>query len=272
MNWLVVAKKDLSDAGRSKLLWVLTALFVLLVGGLAYAFTTVLGGDDSAGSLGFVVFLQGVAAFFVSITALLVAYKAIAGERESGTINFLLGLPVRRRDVVVGKVAGRGAVLGVALLVGFAVAAVVLLAAGDSFDAVEYLLFTLLTLFYGVTFVGAAVALSSVTADSSRAAAAALGFWIFDQFWGTAMLVVVLVVNGFEFPRGPLPDWYHALAGLGPSAAYGNAAGYFLPPEFADQVQGQFGGLPEWYGLVVLLGWLVVPLALGIARFEQVDL
>lgn len=272
MSWLVVAKKDLSDAGRSRLLWVLTALFVLLVGGLAYAYTTVLTGGESAESLGFVVFLQGVATFFVSIAALLVAYKSIAGERESGTINFLLGLPVRRRDVVLGKVAGRGAVLAVALLVGFAVAAVVLLVVGGTFDAAQYLLFTLLTVFYAVTFVGAAVALSSVTAESSRAAAAALGFWIFDQFWSTAMLVVLLAVNGFSFPEPPFPGWYHALAGLGPSAAYGNAAGYFLPPEFAEQVQSQIGGLPEWYGLVVLLGWLAVPLVLGIVRFEQVDL
>jgi ABC-2 type transport system permease protein len=272
MSWLVVAKKDLQDAGRSRLLWVLTALFVLLVGGLAYAYTTVIAGDDAGGSLGFVVFLQGVAAFFVSITALLVAYKAIAGERESGTLNFLLGLPVRRRDVVVGKVVGRGAVLAVALLVGFGVAAVVLLAVGDSFDAAEFFLFTLLTLFYGVTFVGAAVALSSVTGESSRAAAAALGFWIFDQFWGTAVLVVLVVTNDLSLPQPPYPEWYHVLSGLGPSAAYGNAAGYFLPPEFADQVQGQFGGLPAWYGLVVLLGWLVIPLVLGVLRFEQLDL
>lgn len=271
MSWLVVARKDLQDAGRSKLLWVLTALFVLLVGGLAYAHTSILT-NGGTGSLRFVVFLQGVASFFVSIAALLVAYKAIAGEREGGTINFLLGLPVRRRDVVLGKVAGRGAVLAIALLVGFVAAALVLVAAGDSFDPLAYALFTLLTVFYAVTFVGAAVALSSVTAESSRAAAAALGFWIFDQFWGTAMLVVLLAVNGFSLPDPPWPGWYHALAGVGPSAAYGNAAGYFLPPEFADQVQSQFGGLPEWYGLAVLLGWLVVPLALGIARFEQLDL
>lgn len=232
MSWLVVAKKDLHDAGRSRLLWVLTGLFVLLVGGLAYAYVAVLTRGGPAESLGFVVFLQGVAGFFVSIVALLVAYRAIAGERETGTISFLLGLPVRRRDVVLGKVVGRGAVLAVALLVGFIVAAVVLLALGGAFDAPRFLLFTLLTVFYAVTFVGVAVTLSSVTAESSRAAAAALGFWIFDRFWGTAILVVLVAVNGFSFPQPPFPAWYHALAGLGPSAAYGNAAGYFLPPGF----------------------------------------
>lgn len=271
MRWHVVAKKDFADAGRSRLLWALTALFVLLVGGLAYAFAAIIGGGE-AGSLGFIVFLQSVAGFFVAIAALLVAYKSIAGERESGTVSFLLGLPVTRRDVVLGKVIGRGGVLTVALLSGFAVAAAVLLALGGSFDVVQYLLFTLLSVFFGVTFVSVAVTLSSVTASTSRAAAAAIGFWIFDQFWGTAMLVVLVVSNGLRFPDAPFPDWYHVLAGLGPSAAYGNAAGYFLPPEFAEQVQGQFGGLPTWYGLIVLAAWLTVPLALGIGRFQQLDL
>lgn len=272
MSWLVVGKKDFHDASRSRLLWALTVLFVLFVGGLAFVYTSILSTAGGAGSLGFIVFLQGVATFFISITALLVAYKAIAGEQETGTISFLLGLPVTRRAIVLGKVAGRGAVLTVSLLIGFAIAAIVLLALGEAFDLVQYLLFTLLSVFYGMAFVSVAVSLSSVTSESSRAAAAAIGFWIFDQFWGTAMLVVLIVGNGFTLPTPPFPDWYHALAGLGPSAAYSNAAGYFLPPAFAGQVQSQIGGLPEWYGLIVLVGWLVVPLALGIGRFQQLDL
>lgn len=272
MSSLVVGKKDFRDAARSRLLWALTGLFVLLVGGLAYAFTTVFASGGEVGSSDFVVFLQGIASFFISITALLVAYKSIAGERETGTMSFLLGLPVSRRDVVLGKVIGRGAVLSVALLVGFVVAAVVLLAAGGSFDVVPFVLFTLLSVFYAVTFVGVAVSLSSITGESSRAAAAAIGFWVFDQFWGTAVLVVLVAVNGFSLPQPPYPDWFHALAGLSPSASYGNAAGYFLPPGLAEQVQGQFGGLPEWYGLVVLAAWLAIPLALGVARFRRLDL
>lgn len=270
MSWLVVAGKDIRDAGRSRLLWGLTALFTLLVGGLAYVYAEVLS-DGGVSSLGFVVFLQGTAGLFISVVALLVAYKSIAGERESGTIGFLLGLPHRRRDVVIGKVVGRGAVLSLALLIGFVAAAVVLLGLGGSFDPVQYVLFTLLSVLYAAAFVSIAVALSSVTASSSRAAAAAIGFWVFNQFWGAAMLLVLLVANGLSFPDR-FPDWYHALTGLGPGAAYGNAAGYFLPPEFAAQVGGQFGGLPEWYGIVVLVGWLVIPLALGIVRFQQLDL
>lgn len=276
MSSLVVARKDFQDAVRSRLLWVVTGLFVLLVGGLAYAFTSILppgqGGDQVALSLGFVVFLQGIAGFFVSIAALLVGYKAVAGERESGTISFLLGLPHTRRDVVVGKVLGRSAVLVVALLAGFLVAAVVLVGAGSDFAATEFVLFTLLTMFYAVAFVSAAVALSSMTAGAAKAAALAIGFWVLNQVWGVVPLVALVVARGFSFPTPPYPDWYHVLAGLGPGTAYGNATRYFLPPGFSDQLQTSLGGLPAWYGLVVLAGWTVVPLLVGIWRFDRVDL
>lgn len=272
MSWLVVARKDFRDAGRSRLLWGLTALFALLVGGLAYAYAEFLSQSETISSLGFVVFLQGTAALFVSIVALLVAYKSIAGERESGTISFLLGLPHRRRDVVIGKVVGRGAVMAAALLVGFVVAALVLVGLGGTFDPVQYALFTLLSVLYAVAFVGIAVALSSITGSSGRAAAAAIGFWLLNQSWGILATAVLFVASGLSVPSPPLPDWYHALSGLGPNAAYSNAMGYFLPPEFSEQVTSQFGGLPEWYGVVVLVGWLVVPLALGVVRFQRLDL
>ncbi|MFB6164615.1 MAG: ABC transporter permease subunit [Haloarculaceae archaeon] len=276
MSWLVVAKKDFRDAARSKLLWVLTALFVLLVGGLAYVYSTTSLGttpvSGGSGTIGFVVFLASSASLFVSIVALLVGYKAIAGERESGTMSFLLGLPHARWEVVVGKVLGRSAVLGTALLIAFVVAAVLLVALGTAFSALEYVLFVLLTLVFAAAFVAIAVALSSVTGESSRAAAVAIGFWLADRIWSTAMLAVLFVVNGFTLPAPPFPEWYWALSGLGPSAAYSNALAYFLPHDLTRQLHQQVGGLPAWYGLVVIVLWGAVPLVLGVARFRRLDL
>lgn len=273
MSWTEIARKDFRDALRYRVLWALTALFVLLVGGLSYAFVTVdsLGGQVS-GSLGFVVFLAGSSGLFVSITAILIGYKAIAGERESGTLKFVLGLPHTRRDVLLGKVVGRSAVLWVALLAGFAVAAVVQLALGASFEFAEFVTFTLVTMLFGAAFVTIAVSISSVTASSSRAAAAAVGLWILNQVWSALALAALAIANGMSIPEEPYPDWYHALSGIGPGPAYNNAAAFFLPEEIAGQLQGTLGGLPEWYGLVVLALWLLVPLALGLYRFDRIDL
>lgn len=272
MSWVEVARKDFQDAVRYRVLWVLTVLFVLLVGGLSYAFVTLDALGNASDSLGFVVFLSGSSGLFVSITAILVGYKAVAGERESGTLKFMLGLPHTRRDVLVGKVVGRSAVLVAALLAGFVVAAVVLVALGASFAATEFVLFTLVTILFGAAFVTIAVSLSAMTATASRAAAAAIGLWILNQLWSALTLAVLVVANGMSMPETPYPDWYHALAGLGPGAAYNNATAFFLPADTASQIQSEVGGLPEWYGLVVLALWLLVPLALGMYRFGSVDL
>lgn len=274
MSWILVAKKDFQDASRSRLLWGLTAVYVLLLGGVAYGYTV--GSNvvvtPDPGTIGFLTFLQGIVSFFVSIIAVVVAYRAIAGERESGTIDFLLGLPHSRLAVVLGKVAGRAGVVSLAMFVGFAGASVVLIIYGGSFDTRPFLLFALLSVFYAVTFVSVTVALSAVTARAARAAAAGIGFWVLIEFWGVGVVVVVFVAQGFSRPERPHPDWSQVLAGLGPDAAFSAAVRYVIPSTVPGQGQPTTGPLPEWYGLIVLAGWLVLPLALGILRFQRCDL
>ncbi|QGN07316.1 ABC transporter [Halorhabdus sp. CBA1104] len=110
MSTLAVAKKDFRDALRSRALWGLSALFVLLSVLIAYAFgefTTEMGVEEQTAE-GLAYFLASQIGLFVSVTAIVIAYKAIAGERESGSIKILLSLPHTRRDVLAGKVLGRG--------------------------------------------------------------------------------------------------------------------------------------------------------------------
>ncbi|MFB6135631.1 MAG: ABC transporter permease subunit [Halobacteriaceae archaeon] len=273
MSTLTIAKKDFQDAVRAKSLWALSALFVLAVGGIAWLFSSsnFVGAGQQATTLGFVVFLQGIAGTFVSIAGLVVAHKAISGERESGSLKILLGLPHSRRDVVFGKILGRSLVLTVAIVLGFLAAAVVMVVRFADLDFAKYALFGLLTVAYGFVFVTIAVGISSLTGSSSRSAALAIGFWILNQAWGALSLGVLFVVSGFTIPSPPWPDWYAAFQGLSPGAAYGNAATYFLSEE-ARQITEQFGGLPEWYGVVVLAAWMVLVLVFGYARFERVDL
>lgn len=273
MSWAIVARKDFRDAIRAKSLWALSAIFILLAAAVAYIYAEVLAPGGELTALGLIIFLQGPTALFVSITALLIGHKSISGERESGSAKILLGLPHTRRDVVAGKVVGRTAVLAVPLLAAFAVAAIVVMALYAEFSVGDYALFTLLTLVFACAFICIAVGISTLTGSSSRSAAAAIGTWLLFQVWGIIALVALFVVNGFSLP-GPqtgFPDWYFVLQGLTPNAGYSNAAAYFLPAE-AGNIAAGFGDLPLWYGLLVLAGWIVLPLALGYGRFRDVDL
>lgn len=46
----------------------------------------------------------------------------------------------------------------------------------------------------------------------------------------------------------------------------------YVPIGKSSQLQGQLGGLSEWYGLVVIVAWLALALVVGLYRFEQLDL
>lgn len=54
----------------------------------------------------------------IPLVGLALAYDTIAGERESGTLRLLIGLPNSRAEVVFGKFVGRTGVIAVSILVG----------------------------------------------------------------------------------------------------------------------------------------------------------
>lgn len=288
MSWFAVAKKDFRDASRSKALWGLTVLFVVFLAGFAYLFTIIQsqGAENSVvSSLDYVAFLLSPAALLIPITALVVTHKSIAGEVESGSAKFLLSLPHTRRDVVVGKIAGRGAVLAASILAGIVSALVVVLALYDTFDAGVYLTFTAMTLLLGVVYTGIGVGLSASTKDSGRATILAAGFFVvFEVVWDFVANAAYYVVNGSFSPplvsQGPnapfydAPGWYFFIQRLSPSSAFSAATqiltdstGVILPA--FDTVPFYLTG---WASVVVLLAWLIVVPAVGYVTFTRADL
>lgn len=282
MSFVTVAKKDFKDSARSRWLWVLTVLFVLFTAGIAYAFSVLQGGtEEELSTLGLLFFLQSPAALLVPIIALVISYKAIVGERESGSIRLLLSLPHTRRDMVLGKILGRSLSIALAVIVGFVVALVVILWRYAEFDAGAYLLFVAITLLFSLTYIAVGIGMSSLVSSGSRALAAAIGFWVvFEFLWGALVFALYWVANGFSldgFSDG-LPDWLEFIQGLAPGTAYGNAVTALLP-ENPDAVPGQVtssGDVPlyleDWFGIVILVGWLLLIPTLGYLRFRAADL
>ncbi|MFB6071737.1 MAG: ABC transporter permease [Halobacterium sp.] len=284
MTWNVVAKKDFRDASRSKALWALTALFVLFMGGMAYVYTLVQGSSAPSGteeleSLGLIFFLISPVTLLIPLTALVMAHKSIAGEIESGSAKFLLSLPHTRRDALLGKVVGRGAVLGVSVLVGLAVAAVVTLALYDSFDATAYLAFAALTLLLTVMYTAIGVGLSATTKDGGRATILVAGFFIvFEVAWGLIPTGLYYLLNGTFGPgaNATPPEWYLLLNRVPPSSAFSSAVFQFLPGNAgtlsAYFPQGAPVYLSEWGALATMLLWLVVVPLVGYRVFDRADL
>ncbi|ELZ27514.1 ABC transporter [Halosimplex carlsbadense 2-9-1] len=282
MSTVAVAKKDFRDAVQSRALWGLLAVFVVLSVLLTYSYVEFPqlvspGTDPSIGGLVF--FTAGIVSLFVSLTAIVVCYKAIAGEREIGSVKLLLALPHRRRDVLFGKLLGRMAVLSLALAIGLAVGFGFAFAMLGSLDVVTVLLFLLATLLFTAVYVSVVVGISATTGSTSRATTLAIGFFVvFEFLWDVVPIGAVYVANGFSLPQ-QMPEWTFLVMQVPPSTAY-TAVLTSLLPDVADSLPTQtfagagvdaFYAVPE-IGFVVLAFWLVVPLAVGYYRFRGADL
>jgi len=281
VSWTAVAKKDFRDASQSRALWGLVVVFVAVASLLAYAyaeFPTTVAESDEATVGGLVFFMASIVGLFVSLTAIVVCYKSIAGERELGSIKLLLALPHSRRDVFVGKLVGRSAVLVAAVAVGLAVGYGIGFVMIGTVEVAPVVLFLLMTLVFTVAYVGIVVSISATTGSTSRATTLALGFFLlFELLWDAIPILLVYVVNGFSLPE-TMPDWVYLVTQIPPSSSYVLSL-IALMPDIADSIGTSSGAeevdvfyaTPE-IGFVILAFWLVVPLALGYYRFDGADL
>lgn len=287
MTWIVVAKKDFRDAVQSRALWALVAVFVAVSAGSAYAYISVpelFGEPEGATFAGMLFFTVGLTGLFVPLAAIVVCYKSLAGERELGSIKLLLSLPTTRLNVFAGKVVGRATVLafglGIGILVGLGFGSVLL---GDV-QLLVVLLFLLVTMGFAAVYASIVVGLSAMTGSTSRATTYALGFFVvFELLWDVVPMGLLYVVEGFTLPS-ELPDWMFLATQVAPSAAYFSSIVAVLPeaaesvgaaastPEAAVETTQTAAYVTPEVGFVFFGLWLVVPFALGYARFNAADL
>jgi ABC-2 type transport system permease protein len=205
-SWYVVAKKEFQDAIRSMGLWVLgllfTGLFVLPPALVLYADVNLTGQAQQFGLLVLIEFVyKEMATIFVPIIAMFVGYGAITKERESGSLKILLSLPHSRRDVIIGKVLGRCAVVGVPLVVAFAITAVFLMLTQVSLKFDAYSLFTLYTVGLALVFVAIAV---SISGAFSRTRLSLIGNFV----------VYIYFTFGWNAIANSLAKWLHNSLGI----------------------------------------------------------
>lgn len=113
---LSVARKDAADARRSLTLLVATGTLVLATGsvlGFVWVARDIEGARRAVAISATAYPLQ----FAVGLIAVFAGFGAVVGERTTGSIKVLLGLPPTRGDVVVGKFLGRSLVVATSVLV-----------------------------------------------------------------------------------------------------------------------------------------------------------
>jgi ABC-2 type transport system permease protein len=273
-----VVRKDVKESIRSKSFLATTLLFVLVSGfwaAIQHVPRMASNSDVPTSTLALLNSMGQPMAFFVPLLGLAISYGAIVGERDSGSIKITLGLPNSRRDIVLGKFIGRCAVLSVAILSGYAVVAAFALVTYESFAATEFVLYTVLTVFYGVVYVAIGIGFSSVMTSQYTAFGGAVALYAFFQLgWDLVMAVLQTITVGYIPPDSGAPPWLIVIHALNPTAAVGYASRAIIPSFDALMtypVSATFYP-PEWAGFAILAAWLILSLGGGYLRFRSTEI
>lgn len=267
---LATAKTEFRIALRNR--WVaisvlLMALFALVISAAGSAPTGELGVDRLSVT---VASLTSLAVYLVPLIALLMSFDAIAGEVERGTLPLLLTYPVARVEILLGKLLAHLAVLGLAVTVGYGVAAGMALWVDKTAVAglAPLVRLTWTSLLLGATFLGAGYAMSSLARRPSGAAGLAIGLWLGAVvLYDLGLLSAVVADNGGWFTTRAFPiallvnpaDAFR-LYNLAASEAMAAAAG----------IGGAAGAIPAWQSVISVLLWPVLALGLATAAFRRV--
>ncbi len=267
-----IARKELSDGLRNRWMLAISLVFAILAVGIAWF------GAAASGQVGFasipatVASLASLATFLMPLIALLLAYDAIVGEDEGGTLMLLLTYPLGRGQLLLGKFVGHGLILTLATLIGFGGAGLAIALLVDDVDltllVVGFGRFMLSSILLGLVFLAFSYVLSSKVAEKSRAAGLALGLWFLFVLVFDLALLGILVVSEGSFNPDLLPwlllcnpvDVYRLINLLGFEAT-GNATGVMTLG--ADL---PVSSLVLWG---VLMVWAVVPLLLAYGVFRR---
>lgn len=194
---LTIAAQEIRIGIRNR--WILLATVILAVFSLALA----LLGSAPAGTLGVdrltitVASLASLSVYLVPLIALLLAFDAVCGEVERGTLLMTLSCPISRPEFLIGKAIGHTLVLTFALVIGYGLTAGLLVAtgAGSLTGLIDFSRLIATSVLLGVCFLAIGYVLSSLTRQSGTAAAAAIAAWLILVVLYDLALLGALVAN-----------------------------------------------------------------------------
>lgn len=268
---LAIAGAEFRIARRNR--WVLTATAIMTLFALALTFA----GSAPTGALGVdlltvaVASMTTLAVYLAPLVGLMVAFDALSGEADRGSLALLLSHPVSRGEILAGKFAAHIGVLAVAIAIGFGAAGGAAAAAGgagaESLAALGRLIATAIVL--GAVFLALGYAVSAVAGSGAGSAAMAAGLWlVLVVLYDLALLGAVVWSGDGGFTREVFP-W---LLAANPADAFrlwnvAAAEGVAL----ASGMAGAASALPAWAAPASLLAWPLAAFALARLAFGRME-
>ena len=273
-----VAKKEFGDNIRNRWITTLIIIFVILTIATSYFAGSREADSSSLGEMeDTITVLLSISVILIPLIAIMLGYATISGECESGALYVVLAYPIRRREVLLGKFIGLGAVIVFSTIIGFGAGGVVIAALAGTSEWTGYLMFIGLTILLGLLYLSVSMFFSTLT--SKRSTSLGLGVLIFfwSMIFGIILMAVYLAGGGSydELLTGEVtfPDWMWWLILLSPMDMNQVAV---LRAFGIEEVFGFSMEFPSFMTLTLLvtaqLIWIIIPLILAYFVFEKRDI
>lgn len=269
---VTLAGRELKDGLRNRWIVALTALLAVLALTLAFLGSAPVGTTGAAPLEVTVVSLASLTIFLVPLVALLLAFDAVVGEREKGTLLLLLAYPVSRTQIVLGKFTGHVLILLVATVIGYGIAGAAVAWREGGAETSAILAFASLvgsSVLLGAAFAAVGLLVSVVVRARGTAAALAVAIWLLLVLLYDLAILGLLVADKGRTVSPGLLGW---LLLLNPADAFRllNLTGF----EGTRVMSGMAGlaedvRLPPWTLLAGLAAWIAVPLGLAVLVFRR---
>ena len=265
----ILAGKEIRDGIRNR--WVAAA--ILLLAALALLIS-LLGsaptGTVKADALGVTVAsLSSLTVYLLPLIALMLAYDALVGEFERGTMLLLLSYPVARWQVVLGKFLGHMAILLVAILFGYGgVGLLVEFTGGGAPESrLAYFAMMMNSALLGAGFIGLGYLVSVLAGERATAAGLAVALWLgLVVFYDLALLGLLLADESQVVGEA----MFTALLAINPTDAY-----RLVTLSAAESVRMAAGladgdaGTGVRIAFTSIAAWVIVPLGITVFLFQR---
>jgi ABC-type transport system involved in multi-copper enzyme maturation permease subunit len=236
------------------------------------------GGDETFGGMeDTVVTLLSISNLFIPLLAIMLGYATISGEDENGSLSIVLSYPIKRIEVLLGKVLGLGSVLFFSILIGFGCGGIIIAITVGIVEGAGFFMFILLTVMLSLIYLSLSICISSFC--KKRVTSIAGGVIIF--FWGMIFGMIIfgillstgVSIEDFLAPGFTLPEWIFPLAFFSPGDMYQMSV---LKAFGLSQAFGFSAETPEYMSLGLLffahMIWVVIPVLLAYNFFTKRDI
>ena len=266
---MLIARREFRDALSSKWFLLYTIAFTTLAIGVSFIS---LAGSGEHGFAGFgktAAGLLNLIMLVVPLMALTAGAGTIAGERERGTLLYLLAQPLSRTELLLGKFVGLAIALSCSLCIGFGLSAGLLAWRAGGVGVGSFMMLLVFTIVLALSMLSLGVLISVQSRRAGVATGLSLFVWLGLVFLsdlglmaGTVLfklrvqeVFALAIINPLQaFKMNVIVNLNASLDVLGP-------VGMYASQEYGDSL--------PWLLTGVIALWCVLPLVIATVIFRK---